>query len=137
VPVLVMDLPDDKVREYRLIDNRTSEMSGWDYDALVIELREFDQSILDTFFDDIKVEISRVESATAPSQDEIDWAANSVATVNEAQSEALHTTVVVCPSCFHRFDVRTRSLPGMNNNRISEMEAGKTAGAVVDDGGAE
>lgn len=124
VPIITMNLPDDKVREYRLIDNKTSEMSGWDYDALVIELREFDQGILDTFFDDIKLEIGRVESATAPTQEEIDWAANSVNTVNEAQPEALHTTKVVCPSCFHTFEVRTRSLPGMNNNRIAEMNAG-------------
>ena len=56
VPVHVAtDLSPDQVRAYRLADNRTSEISEWDYEILPIELAElqtagFDMSLL--AFDD-------------------------------------------------------------------------------------
>lgn len=40
IPVVVLDLPADKVKEYRIADNRTSELAEWDYDLLIPELRE-------------------------------------------------------------------------------------------------
>ena len=40
VPVLVADLPEDKAREYRIVDNKVAEYSTWDYTALVRELQE-------------------------------------------------------------------------------------------------
>lgn len=50
VPVLVADLPPAKVREYRVMDNRTSEFTRWDDDALLLELREFSEDVLASYF---------------------------------------------------------------------------------------
>lgn len=39
VPVIVAgDLTEEQVKEFRLADNKTSEMSGWDYDLLAEEM---------------------------------------------------------------------------------------------------
>lgn len=111
VPVLVTDLPEDKVREYRLIDNKTSEMTSWDTHALVLELREFEQSLLDQFFPDVNLEIEALKQH-AVTQDDIDRAQQAAKTIKEAP---LHAVVTVeCPSCFHQFQVRASALPGIS-----------------------
>lgn len=125
VPVLVVEhLSEEQVREYRLVDNRTSEMSGWDYDSLVIELREFDQGLLDTYFSDVRLEIAQVESAATPTEKELELAQDRASRITEAADEALHTTKVECPSCYVVFDVRTKSLPGMDLKSIAELTGG-------------
>src|SRR6186713_1677236 len=74
VPVYITDLPEEKAREYRLVDNRTSEMSSWDHDALVIELREFDDALLQDFFPEIDLEVEFSEASAVPSTQELEWA---------------------------------------------------------------
>lgn len=111
VPVYVLDLPEDKAKQYRLVDNRTAEMGDWDHDALVLELREFDTELLERFFSDVSLEIGQINDAVTD-QNVADAQAK-VTTVNEADPRSMHTTEVVCPSCFHTFSVRTKSLPGL------------------------
>jgi hypothetical protein len=48
VDVIVSDLPASKAKEFRIIDNKTSEFATWDNDKLLAELREFE------FNDDFK-----------------------------------------------------------------------------------
>lgn len=39
VPVIVArDLTDDQIRQYRIVDNKTAELSSWDYEKLMMEL---------------------------------------------------------------------------------------------------
>ena len=126
VPVYVADLPEEKAKEYRLIDNRTGEMTTWDHSALVLELREFEQGLLEAFFPDIDLEIGQINSAVGTvTQQDVDAAESSVRKVKEAES--ILTTEVVCPSCFHSFKVRTDSLPGLSRNDLSEMQDGGAA----------
>lgn len=125
VPVLVSNLPEEKLREYRLVDNRTGEMSGWDHNALVMELREFEDSLLQEFFPDIDVEASLVTAATGPTEDELRLAEEKAATVKQASEASQHTTGVTCPSCAAHFSVRTRSLPGMDNKTVEEIAGGE------------
>ena len=51
VPCIVLeDLSEDKARQYRIIDNKTSELGIWDYEKLVDELEgihELDMSMFD------------------------------------------------------------------------------------------
>jgi hypothetical protein len=124
VPIYVSDLSEEKAREYRLVDNRTSEFGGWDHQALVLELREFEAELLESFFPEIDLEIASVRAATAPSEEELSWAANKVNRVTAASEESQHLTEVVCPSCFHTFQVRTRSLPGMDRGAVEELLSG-------------
>jgi hypothetical protein len=45
-------------------------------------------------------------------QDEIDKAASKATTIREAP--VVPVTKVTCPSCFHKFDVKSASLPGLS-----------------------
>jgi hypothetical protein len=119
VQVYVSDLPEDKAREYRLVDNKTGEMTEWDHHALVLELREFDQSLLDQFFPEVDLEVEMIDSATGPSEEEIAWKNDKVTTVKAAPVQ--HMTAVVCPSCFHSFQVRTSSLPGLSRDEVADL----------------
>lgn len=109
VPVIVTTLPEDKVREYRLVDNRTSELTSWDSSSLVSELRRMEQEILDQFFPDFDLEIEALSDQSVTNQD----VANAVEEVSRVREpQIVHTTDVTCPACFHTFQVSTRSLPG-------------------------
>ena len=116
--VYVTDLPEDKAREYRLVDNRTGEMSQWDHGALVLELREFEQSLLDQFFPDVDLEISQIDGGLITSGD-VEAATKKVLAIKELPT--IHTTKIVCPSCFHSFDVRTDSLPGLSRADLESL----------------
>jgi len=125
VPVYVSDLPEAKAKEYRLIDNRTGEMTTWDHSALVLELREFETTLLESFFPDIDLEIGQVNDAVTVTNSDVAKAEEAIKQVKEA--ETIMTTEVVCPSCFHSFKVRTDSLPGLTRSDLNEMKAGGEA----------
>lgn len=108
VDVYVTRLPEDKVREYRLADNRTGELTSWDQQALVLELREFEKSVVERFFPDVDLEVAQARAATAVTQAELD-AAESVTAPRESAPVA--TVDVQCPACRGSFKVRTDSLP--------------------------
>lgn len=118
VECYVTDLPDDKVREYRLVDNRTSELSQWDHSALVMELREWEANLLEQFFPDVDLEISIVDDAPV-TETQVDDAVRDVLRVKEAPTIA--TTEVVCPACYHTFEVRTDSLPGLSRDDMDKV----------------
>ena len=40
--VVIVDMPTKKAKEYRIIDNKTSELADWDMNLLLPELREFE-----------------------------------------------------------------------------------------------
>lgn len=125
VAVYVSSLPEQKAREYRLVDNRTSEMTSWDHDLLVMEIREWETSLLEQFFPDVDLEVGMLEDAMT--QEKIDAAATKVTSVTGANPSNVHTTQVVCPACFHTFDVRTRSLPGLTSDDLDELAHGDGA----------
>lgn len=106
--VWITDLPEEKVREYRLIDNRTSELGQWDQSMLIAELREFDRALADRYFPDVNLEIKTIlQTQTTDEQvkSATEWA------LKVEDRETAPTTSVVCPACFHSFAVRTDSLP--------------------------
>ena len=52
VPCIVADdLTDEEIKEFRLVDNKTSEFAGWDFDMLEAELQELDFDGYDFGFD--------------------------------------------------------------------------------------
>jgi len=44
VPCVVMDAPDEEVREYRVLDNKLNELAEWDFALLADELKAMDLS---------------------------------------------------------------------------------------------
>jgi hypothetical protein len=108
IDVYVTRLSEDKVREYRLADNRTGELTSWDQQALVLELREFEKAVVSRFFPDVDLEVAQARAATAVTQAELD-AAESVTAPRETAPVA--TVDVQCPACRGSFKVRADSLP--------------------------
>lgn len=119
VPVYVTHLPESKVKEYRLIDNRSAELTSWDFDSLVLELREFDQQLIADFFPDIDLEVGQINDAITDAKAKD--AAGKVGVIPPAQPINVHTTDVTCPACFHTFAVRTKSLPGLSHEDLDEL----------------
>lgn len=119
VPVLRANLSQEKAKEYRLVDNKTSELTSWDFDALVMELREFDATLLESFFPDVDLEVGTINQAVT--EQNIRDASAKVKTVAAANPSNVHTTKVECPACFHTFEVRTRSLPGLTTQDLDKL----------------
>lgn len=108
IECLVVDLPEDKAREYRLVDNRTGEMTTWDHAALLLELREFEAPLLQTWFADLADEVAAVGAAVQDVTDaDLDRAQRDLAA---AEAPGLVLSRVACPACAHVFQVRTDSL---------------------------
>lgn len=127
VQVSVADLDDEKAKQYRLIDNRTAELSHWDHEALLTELREFGGDLLEDFFPEVDLQIGDAAASNDVTREQIEGAQEKVRRVTEADPAATHTTDVVCPACFHTFAVRTRSLPGLTQEDLDLLAYGETA----------
>jgi hypothetical protein len=127
VQVAVSHLSEERNREYRLVDNRTAELSNWDYPTLATELREFDSGLLDGYFPEVDLQIGDAASSHDVTSGELDTAREKVKRVTEADPAAVHTTEVVCPACFHAFSVRTRSLPGLTQEDLDLLAYGESA----------
>lgn len=89
--VLVVDLPPEKVKQLRVIDNRAGEFSTWDFDALAEEIESIDSQLLRALFP---------ESGDEQDQDnaEKDLPGGEGDTGSEAE--------FVCPHCFHSWEAK-------------------------------
>jgi hypothetical protein len=106
VSVLISDLPDEKAREYRIMDNKTGEYATWDQDALVQELRSVEETLLQRYFSDVDLRVGEIVGDTTQGRTEDDVAKavekiTSTGTVNE-----IIVRKVTCPSCYHEFEIR-------------------------------
>ena len=81
--VIADDLNDDEIKEYRLVDNKVSEYSSWDFVSLEEELAEIDFEGFDFGFPDL----------------EIDW--DNVDDLSEETYEEPPKDMLVCPKCHH------------------------------------
>lgn len=128
VDVYVFEGSQEKANEYRLVDNRTGEMSDWDQSALSVELREWEASLLESFFPEIDLEIGTLTSAMKDiTEKDVEDATTKAQTVRALQPA--QTTKVVCPSCYHTFEVKTASLPGISEMDLEIIGAANRGGA--------
>lgn len=109
VEIYEVDMPEEKARALRVIDNRVGELSDWDRSALTMELREMEDSILRTYFWDVDLELGQLKTALRDvSEEEIDAATDKVSTIPERAK--VPTTQVECPACKGTFEVKTVTL---------------------------
>lgn len=116
VPVIVAtNLTPAQVKQYRLIDNRAGEYSGWDFEKLTAELGELDQNLLMAFFP----EIGGFE------EEVVDHEADA-----EAEWAKVDTGVeFTCPSCFHDWEIevtREDIMAGVVDPRTKSADQIKT-----------
>jgi hypothetical protein len=114
------NLSEEKIREYRVVDNRLGELGQWDHDALVMELREFEVALLEQFFPDVDLEIAQLNEELVTRND-VDTATKKILEVKEADPTNALTTRVECPACFDIFEVTTISLPGLSREDLKNM----------------
>lgn len=116
----LLDIDDAKAREYRLVDNRTNELTEWDHASLVLELREWESDLLESFFPNADLEIGQLKKMEV-TQEQTEAAAESVTKVREPQLDPV--TEVVCPGCSGTFKVKSASLPGITFSDLDELRA--------------
>lgn len=107
VPCIVIDLPEDKIKQYRIADNSIAEFSSWDDMKLIRELQSMDiPRDLDFLFNGCVDKIMGVHSQKeARDQDE-----------NE-QADKMESCVMVCSSVpFNESDVET--VPDSANEEV-------------------
>lgn len=70
--IIVQGLNDDQKRKYRLLDNKTNELAGWDFEALEAELDGLDFDGFDFGFDlgdvDDEIEVTEDEAPAEPAE---------------------------------------------------------------------
>lgn len=87
---VVTGLPASKVKQLRVLDNRSAELTSWNMDELSDELEELDKDLMRSFFPEIGgLSDDGPEVGSDEGPDTSDW--------DEVVTEA----EFVCPSCFH------------------------------------
>jgi hypothetical protein len=92
-PVVTVDLPPAKIKQLRVLDNRTHEFTSWNFDQLVQELDELDDDLMRAYFPDIVA-----EPDAGPDASGFVGAADGPYTPPPADQVEF-----TCPSCFHEF----------------------------------
>lgn len=121
VDVYRVKMSEEQARKYRLVDNRTHELTDWAHDKLIAELREWEGELLQSYFADIDLDIGQA-SASSVTEAEIEQGAIKAATITQAPP--VHMTDVKCPACLAKFQVKTTTLPGLAPEDIDDLLSG-------------
>ena len=108
--VAVLDISTKQAKEFRLVDNKTSEFARWKNDELIIELREINNlDMMDNFFDERMIndiEKSAGISLRDVDMDQIEKAEKKVfsfADFKDSYEDSIRT--IVCPHCAEEIEV--------------------------------
>lgn len=112
INVIVSDMDKAQAKEYRIVDNKTGDMSVWDIDTLSQELKELDTNTLMKYFNQ-----TELDSLIKKTVGAIDYSAVDSAGVDKArlgldnqmqgidQQRRTQPKIVICPKCNHEFQV--------------------------------
>ncbi len=70
--IIAKDLTPKQVKEYRLVDNKTSELSWWDFDKLNEEIEKYNLDVFDYGFKDFSLEEDYNDSNSKDSEIDLD-----------------------------------------------------------------
>jgi hypothetical protein len=92
VPIRIdTTLTAEQVKQYRLIDNKVGELTFWDYESLMAEVQDMDQSLIHSFFPEIDTDAPIFDTDQATMTHEWDRVETGVG--------------FTCPSCYHSWEV--------------------------------
>lgn len=128
VPCVVLDIPANAAKAYRVADNKTSELSEWDMDALIPELREIEGiADMQIYFQDLNLEKLLQDTATVSdvTASQIDDRTERIEELFENLSEADQGKYVdvTCPKCGEEFFVNKNDIiriPGKDETAAQE-----------------
>jgi hypothetical protein len=104
-------LSPEKVKQYRLVDNKVGELSSWDYTSLMEELSGLDAQLVAQFFPEVGAMPNGFEDAE---------------TMNREWDKVVTGVGFTCPSCFHSWEVevtRDALMRGLINAPVKAQEA--------------
>ena len=116
VPCNVVRLNDDLAKEYRIVDNKISDLSEWDTDKLTLELKTFATAdeIAEEFNSDISsiVEQSYGSSIKPVTQEDVEREEEKLNERYEVSTKAAEESLVVCRCayCQEEFTLRKEDL---------------------------
>lgn len=119
--VYVVDMPEEKARAYRIVDNKTGELTDWDKSSLTMELRELEDSVLSVYFPDVDLELGQLKTAMREVSEEKIKEATEQVTAVRPQAKPL-TTDIECPVCHGTFEVKTATL-GVSQDDLELLAA--------------
>lgn len=128
VPVVVVDLPPDKVKEYRIADNKSGEIATWDMQALISELREImDTNVMQIYFHDYDIDYMLQQTATVQhaTQEEIIQTAEELNNrfAKNNQSVMGNYINVSCPHCHEEFYLDRSEVNRMPGEDITDNDS--------------
>lgn len=116
VQVVISDLSEDKAKEYRIVDNKTHELTTWDMNDLKIELREIsnndDMSIYFDFDVSNMLEVNNISTSNSYdfTQDQIDSKSDKMddkfKDIANKRNNDQSQIEVICPHCLEGFNVK-------------------------------
>lgn len=114
-PCVITDLSDKKAKEYRIADNKTHEMTMWNNDDLVVELREignFDE--MQTYFDNINLSNWLDDSVgfnvKPVTEEQVTKKRTDLEDRFSAEATTESTIELICPHCMEEFEIRKSEL---------------------------
>lgn len=122
IEVVILDLDPQKAKQYRIIDNKTSELAEWDMKTLIPELREIENiGELDIFFPDLNVEELVKESVgnvnfNPVTQEEIDKKEQEMKERFENSTNAREEAMMelTCPHCLETYHLKKSDILNAN-----------------------
>lgn len=114
VDVIVADMPAKKAKEYRIIDNKTSEYGKWT-NELILELKEFENlDLAREFFPDVSLDLdfSNSDGITPITQEQIDAIGekNEGQYSSEGDKRSEGKMEIMCPYCHENFELEREYL---------------------------
>lgn len=120
VPVIIVDLPAQQVKQYRIADNKTSELSEWDYPKLILELKEIAdlpamqgyfpeldlQSVVNTLPKSVAHDVSPADMVKVS-----DMMGKGYTTRNEEERKGY--IPLICPDCGYEYSLHIGQLQNM------------------------
>lgn len=106
--VIVSDMSPEKAKEWRIVDNRSSEIAQWDRERLIAELRSIDEDMAPFFegkdLEGLMGDLAKIDSATVD-QAVIDKAGAELSTHFETLANNMKKRImsVNCQHCGKRF----------------------------------
>lgn len=97
IEVKVLDgLTPAQVRQYRLVDNRTSEYTDWEWDRLAEEVQRIDAQAAQMFFPEM----------TGTIRPEYEWNSHAVERMYDEATGTEQSPLAefICPACYHSWE---------------------------------
>ena len=127
VPCIIVDLPEEKAKAYRIADNKISELSSWNMPDLVSELRSLpDVNDLQIFFGplDLGKLLYEVNSPSSFVRDQdIDAAASHKSDFVDGakpHNDIRNMVDIACPHCGHEFYVHSNDVGGKSFQTVTK-----------------